>query len=76
MNFARCPEEQNLEVFIFEGSFYFRTILRVAPGEELLVWPTEGLSKKLRLPKFVVPRNDQRKRSFFVTAVFTSFLAC
>lgn len=61
MNFARCPEEQNVEVFVCEGSFYFRTIQRVAPGEELLIWPTEGLSKKLRIPKIVLSRNNQRK---------------
>ena len=50
-----------MEVFLCEGSFYFRTIQRVAPGEELLIWPTEGLSKKLRIPKVVLPRNNQRK---------------
>ena len=64
MNFARCPEEQNVEVFLKDGSFYFRTIRRVAPGEELLIWPTEGLGRRLKIPKLVIPKTEQRKKRF------------
>lgn len=66
MNFARCPEEQNVEVFLKDGSFYFRTIRRVAPGEELLIWPTEGLGRRLKIPKLVIPKTEQRKKRFVV----------
>ena len=66
MNFARCTEEQNVEVFLKEDSFYFRTIRRVAPGEELLIWPTEGLGRRLKIPKLVIPKTEQRKKRFVV----------
>ena len=66
MNFARCPEEQNVEVFLKEDSFYFRTIRRVVPGEELLIWPTEGLGRRLKIPKLVIPKTEQRKKRFVV----------
>lgn len=64
MNFARFSEEQNVEVFLNECSFYFRTIRRVAPGEELLIWPTEGLGRRLKIPKLVIPKTEQRKKRF------------
>lgn len=66
MNFARCPEEQNVEVFLSDGSFFFRTIDRVARGEELLIWPTEGLCRSLRIPHLVAPRKNERKQSFLI----------
>jgi len=57
MNFARCPEEQNLEVFLCDGSFYFHTICKVEPGEELLIWPSERLSTNLMIQERVTPRS-------------------
>jgi len=69
MNFARCPEEQNVEVFLKEGSFYFRTIRRLAPGEELLIWPTEGLGRRLKIPKLVIPKTEQRKKRFVIYCI-------
>ena len=69
MNFARCPEEQNVEVFLSDGSFFFRTIDRVARGEELLIWPTEGLCRSLRIPNLVTPRVNERKNSFLILRI-------
>ena len=66
MNFARCPEEQNVEVFLCEGLFYFRTLHSVSPGEELLIWPTERLSRELRIPNDVTPKTNQRKMQFLL----------
>ena len=65
MNFARFPAEQNVEVFLFEGSFYFRTICKVGPGEELLIWPSERLSAKLKIPKRIMLSNNKRKTYFY-----------
>ena len=69
MNFARCPEEQNLEVFLCDGSFYFHTICKVEPGEELLIWPSERLSAKLMIPKRVTPRSKQSKTNLLFEVV-------
>ena len=69
MNFARCPEEQNVEVFLSDSSFFFRTIDRVARGEELLIWPTEGLCRSLRIPNLVTPRVTERKNSFLILRI-------
>ena len=53
-----------MEVFLSEGSFFFRTIERVSPGEELLIWPTERLCRSLRIPNFVAPGYGERKNAF------------
>ena len=66
LNFARYPEEQNVEVFLSDGSFFFRTIDRVVRGEELLIWPTEGLCRSLRIPNLVTPRVNERKNCFLI----------
>jgi len=69
MNFARCAEEQNVEVFLRDGSFFFRTIDRVARGEELLIWPTEGLCRSLKIPILVTPTVNERKTSFLIIQI-------
>ena len=53
MNFARCREEQNVELVWCEGGFLFRTLQDIADGEELRVWPTSILGKRLGIPESV-----------------------
>lgn len=55
-----------MEVFLSEGSFFFRTIDGVSPGEELLLWPTERLCRSLRMPNFVHHGDRERKNSLLI----------
>ncbi|KAK3749565.1 hypothetical protein QZH41_019703 [Actinostola sp. cb2023] len=47
MRFARADKEQNIELFWYEGSFFFRTTRGVVKGEELVVWPSWRMSKRI-----------------------------
>lgn len=47
LRFARRDEEQNIELFWYEGSFFFRTTRGIVKGEELVMWPSPRMSKRI-----------------------------
>jgi len=47
MRFAREAREQNVELFWYEGSFFFRTTREIVKGVELVVWPSRRMSMRI-----------------------------
>ncbi len=47
VNCARNDEEQNTAAFQFKGEIFYRTITKIYPGSELLVWYGDQYAKEL-----------------------------
>ena len=57
VNCARCEEEQNLEAYQCCGQIFYRSMKKIYPGSELLVWYGDQRARELGIE--VEPASDQ-----------------
>ena len=61
VNCARNEQEQNLEIFQYNGHIYYRAAKDIPPDQELLVWYGGAYLMFLGIPG-VPPVNDYRRK--------------
>ena len=59
VNCARYDGEQNLDAFQFGGEIYYRTIRRIHPHEELLVWYGDEYGRLLGINPVICDASDE-----------------
>lgn len=76
MRFAREDREQNIELFWYEGSFFFRTTRGIVKGEELVVWPSKRMSMRIGISEVELQEtanNGEQNIYLFRFYFFSSF---